>query len=57
MHLTLLILLTATSLYSQISGSVVDAETNQPIAGVNITSEQLLIMKAGFQLQSRKEMN
>ncbi|HIA22870.1 MAG TPA: hypothetical protein EYN76_00290, partial [Candidatus Marinimicrobia bacterium] len=38
MHLTLLILLTATSLYSQISGSVVDAETNQPIAGVNITS-------------------
>ena len=37
MHLTLLILLTATSLYSQISGSVVDAKTNQPIAGVNIT--------------------
>ena len=37
MHLTLLILITATSLYSQISGSVVNAKTNQPIAGVNIT--------------------
>ena len=37
MHLTLFILLIATSLYSQISGLVVDAKTNQPIAGVNIT--------------------
>ena len=37
MKRTLIFILTVVWLYPQISGSIVDAETNQPLAGVNIT--------------------
>ena len=37
MNNTLIILLISTCLYPQISGTVIDYVSNQPLAGVNIT--------------------